>query len=60
MAENNKNPKQKKAEFKAIEGQSEYSFVSNGKSKHMAKGDTFIVSSEMAELFVNASYGEVK
>lgn len=60
MAENNKKQAPKKVEFKAIEGKNEYSFTSNGKSKHMAKGETFIVSAEQAELFVNAGYGEVK
>ena len=60
MSENNKNAKTKKVTFKAEAGKTEYSFISNGKSKHMAKGETFIVSTEQAELFVNAGYGEAK
>ena len=60
MAENNKSAKPKKVEFKSEKGKKEYSFTSNGKSKHMAKDETFIVTSEMAELLVNAGYGEAK
>ena len=60
MAENNKNSKPKKAVFKAEEGKKEYSFVSNGKSKHMPKDEVYSVTPEMAEIFVNAGYGEIK
>lgn len=38
----------------------EVMFVSNGKSQHMPKGSEYLITVEMAKLFLSKSYGTIK
>lgn len=58
-----KKPAKKKAEKKQkakFDHAKRYQFVSNGTAKHLPKGTKWDITGEVAEIFVNQGYGEVK
>lgn len=48
-----------KEETEAISGKDEVKFQSNGKSRHMPEDEVYVITTEMAELFLKRGYGKV-
>lgn len=48
-----------KEETEAIAGKDEVKFQSNGKSRHMPEDEVYVITTEMAELFLKRGFGKI-